>query len=74
MRISKVTGLAVAAVATMGALAAGGVAYANASGGGGNDGDLVVRIESTEGVQPGAVTPRDCPGKSGQEQAPEANL
>lgn len=71
MRISKVAGLAVAGAAMAGALAAGGVAYANASGDG-NDGDLVVRIESTDDGQQGAATQRDCPEKS--DQAQETNL
>ncbi len=63
MRISKVAGLAVAGTALAGALAAGGVAYANTTGDG-NDGDLVVRIESTEDGQSGAANQRDCPEKA----------
>jgi hypothetical protein len=66
MRISKVTRLAIAGTALAGALAAGGAAYANAAGDG-NDGDLVVRIQSTEDTH-------DCPWKNGQEAQPETDL
>jgi hypothetical protein len=73
MRISKLTGLAVAGAAMAGALAIGGVAYAN-GGGDSGDGEAVVRIETTEDGQSGA-TERDCPEKDGgAAEAPETNL
>jgi hypothetical protein len=73
MRISKVTGLAVAGVAMAGALAIGGVAYAS-GGGDGTDGDVVVRIQTVEDDRSGATsgaTERDCPEKNGGAGAQE---
>ncbi|MET7395114.1 hypothetical protein ABZS66_16655 [Dactylosporangium sp. NPDC005572] len=71
MRITKVAGLTVAGAAVVGALVIGGVAFADTAQDGGS-GEVVLRIESTEGSRWDVAPQFDCPEQDAQPEASAA--